>query len=152
MWTQLNRVIQVYQEIHFLTFLKVKVKVAQLCPSLCDPMDCIPWNSPGQNTEVGSLSLLQGILPTQGSKRGLLHCRRILYQLSYQGIPMFLGLALIWRGDNWPKKKKKEKNVRDKNKRKNIWLLPLRPGNYLHEALENSLKQCILLFWWPEMK
>ena len=44
-----------------------------------------PWNSPGQNTGVGGLSLLQGIFPTQGSNRGLLHCRRILYQLSYQG-------------------------------------------------------------------
>ena len=43
-----------------------------------------PWNSPDQNTGVGSLSLLQGIFPTQGSNPGLLHCRRILYQLSYQ--------------------------------------------------------------------
>ena len=42
-----------------------------------------PWNSPGQNTEVGSCSLLQGIFPTQGSNPGLLCCRRILYQLSY---------------------------------------------------------------------
>ena len=40
-----------------------------------------------ENTEVGSLSLLQGIFPTQGSNRGLLHCRQILYQLSYQGNP-----------------------------------------------------------------
>ena len=38
-----------------------------------------PWNSPGQNTGVGSLSLLQGIFPTQGQNPGLLHCRRILY-------------------------------------------------------------------------
>ena len=37
-----------------------------------------PWNSPGQNTGVGSLSLLQGIFPTQGSNPGLPHCRRIL--------------------------------------------------------------------------
>ena len=43
-----------------------------------------PWNSPGQNTGVGSLSLLQGIFPTQGSNPGLLHCRWILYQLSCQ--------------------------------------------------------------------
>ena len=43
-----------------------------------------PWNSPGQNTWVGSLSLLQRIFPTQESNRGLLHCRWILYQLSYQ--------------------------------------------------------------------
>ena len=46
-----------------------------------------PWNSPGQNTGVGSHSLLQGIFPTQGSNPGLLHCRQILYQLSYQGSP-----------------------------------------------------------------
>ena len=34
-----------------------------------------PWNSPGQNTGVGSLSLLQRIFPTQGLNPGLLHCR-----------------------------------------------------------------------------
>ena len=39
-----------------------------------------PWNSPGQNTGVGSLSLLQGIFPTQESNPGLPHCRRILNQ------------------------------------------------------------------------
>ena len=44
-----------------------------------------PWNSPGQNTGVGSLSLLQGIFPTQGSNPGLAHCWWILYQLNYQG-------------------------------------------------------------------
>ena len=44
-----------------------------------------PWNSPGQNTGVGSHSLLQGIFPTQGSNPGLLHCRQILYQLSHKG-------------------------------------------------------------------
>ena len=46
-----------------------------------------PWNSPGQNTGGGSLSLLQGIFPTQGSNPGLLHCRQILYQLSHKGSP-----------------------------------------------------------------
>ena len=45
-----------------------------------------PWNSPGQNTGVGSLSLLQGIFPTQGSNSGLPHCRQILYQLNHKGI------------------------------------------------------------------
>ena len=44
-----------------------------------------PWNSPGQNTGVNSLSLLQGIFPTQGLGPGLLHCRQILYQLSHKG-------------------------------------------------------------------
>ena len=47
-----------------------------------------PWDSPGQNTGVGSLSLLQGIFPTQGSNPGLPHCRRILYQLSHKGSPL----------------------------------------------------------------
>ena len=49
-----------------------------------------PWNSPSQNTGVGSLSLLQGIFPTQGSNLGLPHCRRILYQLSHKGSPRIL--------------------------------------------------------------
>ena len=43
-----------------------------------------PWNSPGQNTGVGSLSFLQGIFPTQELNWGLLLCRQILYQLNYQ--------------------------------------------------------------------
>ena len=48
---------------------------------------CSQLNFPGQNTGVGSLSLLQRIFPTQRLNSGLLHCRRILYQLSYQGSP-----------------------------------------------------------------
>ena len=44
-----------------------------------------PGNSPGQNIGVGSLSLLQGIFPTQGSNPGLPHCRQILSQLSHKG-------------------------------------------------------------------
>ena len=42
-----------------------------------------PWNSPGQNTGVGSLSLLLGIFPTQGWIPVLPHCRQILCQLSH---------------------------------------------------------------------
>ena len=42
-----------------------------------------PWYSPGQNTGVGSCSLLQGIFPTQGLNPGLPHCKQILYQLTY---------------------------------------------------------------------
>ena len=108
----------------------VKVKVAQSCPTLCDPMDnrvhgilqarilewvafpfsrgssqpriksrsptlqadSLPAELPGKpkNTGVGSLSFLQGIFPTQESNRGLLHCRRILYQLSHKGSPRIL--------------------------------------------------------------
>ena len=48
------------------------------------------WNKLGQNTREGSLSLLQGIFPTQGSNPGLSHCRQILYQLSHKGSPRIL--------------------------------------------------------------
>ena len=51
--------------------------------------DSLPSEPPGKfkNTGVGSLSLLRGILPTQELNQSLLHCRRILYQLSSQGSP-----------------------------------------------------------------
>ena len=55
-----------------------------------------PWNSPGQNTGVGSFSLLQGIFTTQGSNPGLPHCRRIFYQLSHKGSPLIrIGLLFL---------------------------------------------------------
>ena len=64
-------------------------EVAQLCPTLCDPMDCSP---PGSSVHgifqagvlkwVGCHFLLQGIFLTQGSNPGLSHCRQMLYHLS----------------------------------------------------------------------
>ena len=57
-----------------------------------------PWNSPGQNTGVGSLSLLQGIFPAQGSNPGPLNCRRILYQLSHKGSPEWELLQILFKG------------------------------------------------------
>ena len=62
-------------------------EVAQSCLTLCDPMDCSPPGSsihgifPGKNTRVGCHFLLQGIFLTQGSKQGLLYCRRTLFCL-----------------------------------------------------------------------
>ena len=64
--------------------------VTQSCLTLCNPMDCSPpgtsvhGDSSGRNTGVGRLSLLQEIFPTRELNQGLLHCRRILYQPSYQ--------------------------------------------------------------------
>ena len=59
-----------------------------------------PGNSPGQNTGLGSLSLLQGIFPTQGSNPGLPHCRWVLYRLSHMGSPRILKwVAIPSRGD-----------------------------------------------------
>ena len=70
--------------------VNVKVKVTQSCLTLCNPMDC-PWDSPGQNAGMGSLSLLlQGIFPAQGSNPGLPHRRWILYQLRHKGSPRIL--------------------------------------------------------------
>ena len=46
----------------------------------------LSMDSPGQNTGVGSRSLLQGIFPTQGSNPGFPHCRRILYHLSHRNL------------------------------------------------------------------
>ena len=75
----------------------------------------IPWNSPGQNTGVGSLSL-QRTFPTQWLNWGLLLYRQILYQLSHKGSPIsmwdmcncaiiaaFFGIACLWNWyENWP--------------------------------------------------
>ena len=76
-------------------YVCIYVSCAALSPSVmsavCDLVDCSPLgssvhgDSPGKNTEVGTLSLLQGIFPSQELNQGLLHCRWILYQLSYQG-------------------------------------------------------------------
>ena len=73
--------------------------VTQLCPTLCDPMDCMqptrflrPWGFPGKNTGVGCHFLLQGIFLTQGSNQHLLcllYHKQILYPLSHHGSPCY---------------------------------------------------------------
>ena len=79
-----------FTEHHF--YLKVKVKVAcSVMPDSLQPHGLYrPWNSPGQNTGVDSLSFLQGIFPAQGLNPGLMHCRQILYQLNHKGSPFYL--------------------------------------------------------------
>ena len=80
--------------------------VAQLCLTLCDPMDCSPpgssvhGDSPGKNTGAGCHALLQGIFPNQGLNPGLPHCRKILYCLSHQGSPILNGITkkCSWKG------------------------------------------------------
>ena len=75
---------------HFLYKPSDPVLVTLSCPTLCDPWTAacqtlLSRDFPGKDTRVGCHFLLQGILPTQGSNPGLLHCRQFLYQLSYQG-------------------------------------------------------------------
>ena len=72
----------------------MEVKWSESCSVMSDSLPpqglYSPWNSPGQNTGAGSLSLLQGIFSTQGLNPDLLPCRQILYQLSHQGSPRIL--------------------------------------------------------------
>ena len=66
------------------------MKVSQSCRLFVSHRRYSPWISPGQNTGMGGLSLLQGIFLTQGLNLGLPHCRWFLYQLSHQGSPRIL--------------------------------------------------------------
>ena len=85
---------------------------SQSCLTLCDAMDCSPPGSsvhgvsPGKNTGVGCHALLQGIVPTQGSNPGLLHCRWIRYHLSHQGSPHILFNIYVCK--SFPTKLEKE--------------------------------------------
>ena len=66
--------------------------IAQSCLTLCNPTDCslarflCTWDSPGKNAGVGCHFLLQGIFLSQELNPGLLHCRCILYHLSYKEV------------------------------------------------------------------
>ena len=94
-------------------YITITCEVAQLCPTICNPMDCRPsgssahGDSPGKNTGVGCHALLQGIFSTQGSNPGFPHCRRILYQLNHQGSPIL--------------------NNRQSNKEKNVTICVITP-------------------------
>ena len=85
-------------------YLLVHAKSHQLCPTLCDSMDCsppgsCPWDSPGKNTGVGCHALLQGIFPIQGSNLCLLcllHCQVGSLPLAPPGKPhLFVNEVLL---------------------------------------------------------
>ena len=85
---------------------EVKVKVAQLYPSLCDPMDyTVHGILQARILELVAFSLLQGIIPTWGSNPGFLHCKCVLYQLSHKGSPRILEWVayLFSTGSSWPR-------------------------------------------------
>ena len=78
--------------IHAVANSWTRLKVKSECGSCSVVSDSLqphglysPRNSPGRNTGMGSLSLLQGIFPTQEPNPGLLNCRWILYQLIHKG-------------------------------------------------------------------
>ena len=70
---------------------KVKVRIAQLCQTLCNPMDCSPLGSSvhgilqARILEWVAIPFFRGVFHTHGSNLGLLHCRPILYHLSHEG-------------------------------------------------------------------
>ena len=68
----------------------------------CSPPGSRPWGSPGQNAGVGDHSLLQGIVPTQGLNRGLLHCKRVLHPLSHQGNALISTNTYLTTTTSWP--------------------------------------------------
>ena len=84
---------------------EVKWKLLSRVPLLWPHGLCSPWNSPGQNNGVGSLSLLQGIFSTQGSNPRFPQCRWILYQLSRKGSPRMLEWVAypFSSGSSWPR-------------------------------------------------
>ena len=89
-------------QVRYYVFFVLMTCESESCTVLSDSLQphglYSPWNSPGQNTGVGSCSLLQGIFPTQGLNPGLLHCKWILYQLSYLGS---LKLSSKWLVSPW---------------------------------------------------
>ena len=89
----------VFQESTWRTLCVPLVKVAQSCLTFCYSMDCMA------RTLEWSLSLLQGIFPTQGLNPGIPHCRWILYQLSHKGSPRILKWVAypFSRGPSWPR-------------------------------------------------
>ena len=60
-----------------------------------------PWNSPGQNTELGSLSLLQGIFPTQGSNPGILSAGGFFTNWATREDQWKLLLNIYWKDWCW---------------------------------------------------
>ena len=78
---------------NFVLSLQPCVLLAQSCQTLCNPKDCSPPGSSFHGIlqtrilEQVALLSFRGIFPTQGSNPDFLHCRRILYHLSYQGSP-----------------------------------------------------------------
>ena len=87
-WRRDRLPIPVSLEMKLICTQKPIYKCCESCSVVSDSMT--PWNSPGQNIGVGSLSLLQRIFPMQGLNPGILHCRWILYCLSHQGSPKIL--------------------------------------------------------------
>ena len=97
----------------YLTYMQSEVKWSESHSVVSNSLQSLglysSWNSPYHNTEVGSLSILLRILPTQGSNPGLPHYRWILYQLSHKRSPICIvhhvkcqdGWSTSWNQECW---------------------------------------------------
>ena len=86
--------------------LKWKVKVTQLCLTLCDPMDyTVHGILQARILDWVAVPFSRGSSKTQGSIPGLPHCRRILYQLIHKGSPRILERVAypFSSGSSWPR-------------------------------------------------
>ena len=83
LWPQQSGEVMGWQRSNGYTLKSVNMLVTQLCPTLCNPRDCSP---PGSSVHgIFQAGIQKWISSTQASILGLLHCRQILYCLSYQG-------------------------------------------------------------------
>ena len=111
-------------------------QLLQLCPTLCNPMNCgpqvlCPWDSPGKNTGVDCHTLLQRIFPKQGLNPGLLHCRKILYHLSYREV-LAGGFWWRWWWGRWS-------CLLGTNSVDSLWIVPTGPWqNLAHQWVYDS--------------
>ena len=92
------------------------------------------WNSPGQNTGVGSLSLLQRIFPTKGSHPDFPHCRQILYQLSHKGNPR----TLEWIAYFFSSRSSQHRDVTCDNFISSFWIFMPFIAFFFHSAITRT--------------
>ena len=103
-----------------------------------------PWNSPGQNTGLGSLCLLQELFPTQGSNQGLPHCRQILCQLSHRGSPRILEWVAFSSGSSRPRNQTRVSCIAGGFLPTELSGKPLISGKPFQELGEGEMSSCLM--------
>ena len=116
----------------------MKSKVTRSCPTDTTPWTIQSWDPPGQNAGVGSLSLLQGVFPTQGLNPGIPQCRRILHQLSHWGSPGMLE----WVASPFSSRSSRPRNA-------GVGSLSLLQGVFLTQELNRGLLHCRRILYQP---
>ena len=118
---------------------------------LAIPQTTQSWNSPGQNTGVSSLSLLQGVFPNQGLNPGLPHCRRTLYQLSHKESPRKLEWIAcpFYRGSFWQRNQSSIPTImREAQRQTCFWEPPSSP--WLFKLVSNCVTFTRIIILWKK--